>query len=363
MPPIRVALQLQDAGMPYTLWALPLAHAEPELTPALERDHGILWGVQDNPDITWVCSRLPITTPGPLILQNTNDTATLTQETRQAAPDPRVRAIVSVAKLMDPAGYNSRYGQGPLQHMLTDSLPWLDQQTIDKIIAPWSWLHQAHMRYLLEDQSMQPRTVDIMFIGGTQYNAPVVTAHRQAALAAVMALPSKHQRLLGIGYNLLPLLDYFKLLWQSKIVLSPWGWGETCMRDFEALMAGCILIKPRTEGIYTLPDYHLHPACRFCAPDFSDLASVVENTLARQVELLEQAADARQQLCASYRVPLADRVAGVVKFAMGVTDDASSSAGCDGSGLTGAGQSALPEHHPLLISVGAQAAEQPVQAG
>lgn len=33
--------------------------------------------------------------------------------------------------------------------------------------------------------------------------------------------------------------EYIGLLKQSKIVVSPWGWGEWSHKDFEILMAGC----------------------------------------------------------------------------------------------------------------------------
>ena len=33
--------------------------------------------------------------------------------------------------------------------------------------------------------------------------------------------------------------EYVGLLKQSKVVVSPWGWGEWSHKDFEILMAGC----------------------------------------------------------------------------------------------------------------------------
>lgn len=40
----------------------------------------------------------------------------------------------------------------------------------------------------------------------------------------------------------------------SKIVLSPFGWGELCLRDFEAVRAGALLLKPDMSHIETWPD-------------------------------------------------------------------------------------------------------------
>ncbi|MDR1179888.1 MAG: glycosyltransferase [Spirochaetales bacterium] len=47
---------------------------------------------------------------------------------------------------------------------------------------------------------------------------------------------------------------YNKELCRSKIVLSPFGWGELCLRDFEAVRAGSLLLKPRMEHLETWPD-------------------------------------------------------------------------------------------------------------
>jgi len=45
---------------------------------------------------------------------------------------------------------------------------------------------------------------------------------------------------------------YFKFSHLSKIIISPWGHGELCFRDFEAMLDDCVLIKPRTDFISTL---------------------------------------------------------------------------------------------------------------
>ena len=42
----------------------------------------------------------------------------------------------------------------------------------------------------------------------------------------------------------------------TKIVLSPWGWGTWCIRDFEALICGCIVIKPVCTNTLTYPDIY-----------------------------------------------------------------------------------------------------------
>lgn len=43
----------------------------------------------------------------------------------------------------------------------------------------------------------------------------------------------------------------------SRIVLSPFGWGELCLRDFEAVRSGALLLKPDMSHLETWPDVFL----------------------------------------------------------------------------------------------------------
>lgn len=47
---------------------------------------------------------------------------------------------------------------------------------------------------------------------------------------------------------------YDRELSTSKICVSPLGYGEICWRDFEAVLWGCLMVKPRMDGILTKPD-------------------------------------------------------------------------------------------------------------
>lgn len=42
----------------------------------------------------------------------------------------------------------------------------------------------------------------------------------------------------------------------TKIVLSPFGWGEVCFRDFEAILNGSLLLKPDMSHLNTWPDIY-----------------------------------------------------------------------------------------------------------
>jgi len=54
-----------------------------------------------------------------------------------------------------------------------------------------------------------------------------------------------------IKYN-----KYIEELTNSKICISPFGYGEVCWRDFEAILAGALLIKPDMSHIETNPNIY-----------------------------------------------------------------------------------------------------------
>lgn len=56
--------------------------------------------------------------------------------------------------------------------------------------------------------------------------------------------------------KIIPKNRYLKELRESKTCVSPFGHGEICYRDFEAIINGCVLIKPDMSHILTWPDIY-----------------------------------------------------------------------------------------------------------
>ena len=66
--------------------------------------------------------------------------------------------------------------------------------------------------------------------------------------------------------------EYLKNLQQSKICISPFGQGEICFRDFEAMLMGTILLKPNQSIIQTTPNMFIEGETYIgCKLDWSDL--------------------------------------------------------------------------------------------
>ena len=66
---------------------------------------------------------------------------------------------------------------------------------------------------------------------------------------------------LSLKYNSkkgkLPLKDYLDVLYNSKVSISPFGMGEICFRDYEAMVMGTILIKPDMSKVNTYPNIYI----------------------------------------------------------------------------------------------------------
>ena len=50
-----------------------------------------------------------------------------------------------------------------------------------------------------------------------------------------------------------PQQQYYQELQRSRICVSPFGYGELCWRDFEAILCGCLVVKPEMSHLTTRP--------------------------------------------------------------------------------------------------------------
>lgn len=79
--------------------------------------------------------------------------------------------------------------------------------------------------------------------------------------------------------------EYYEEMRRARICVSPFGYGEVCWRDFEAVLCGCLLVKPDMSHLRTDPDvfvpFETYVPVRW---DFADLAGILRHYLARPDE-------------------------------------------------------------------------------
>ena len=96
--------------------------------------------------------------------------------------------------------------------------------------------------------------------------------------------------------------DYLVELSRSKIVVSPFGYGEITLRDFEILMSGAVMLKPDMSGLETWPDLYRDGETMVAHRwDLSDVDEKIEKILSNHsshLAIAAQGQDAyRRHLC------------------------------------------------------------------
>ena len=87
----------------------------------------------------------------------------------------------------------------------------------------------------------------------------------------------------------MPFEQYVQNLSKSKICISPFGMGELCFRDFEAMLFGTILLKPDQSIITTSPNIYVEGETYIgCKLDWSDLNEKIEYIMDNFNELNEK---------------------------------------------------------------------------
>ncbi len=82
----------------------------------------------------------------------------------------------------------------------------------------------------------------------TEYTRETIKIQRRIA--------SEKARRLSLSLGWLAKRDYLKELQNSKAIISPFGWGEIAIRDFECFAVGSTLVKPDMEHLNTFPPYY-----------------------------------------------------------------------------------------------------------
>ena len=169
--------------------------------------------------------------------------------------------------------FTARYG-------LTNPKPdWtVDASIVDKLMLGPAF-STTHRLLPLFDRQRPPvhveRPIDVsgrVETGGT----PWYSAMRAEAAAAVEKIEGVTVTSGRIGRR-----GFMRELRKSKICFSPFGYGELCIRDFEAVAAGAVLLKPDMGHLETDPDvfipWETYVPVRW---DLEDLESKVRQTLA-----------------------------------------------------------------------------------
>ncbi|MCW0234955.1 MAG: hypothetical protein OJJ21_15245 [Ferrovibrio sp.] len=100
-------------------------------------------------------------------------------------------------------------------------------------------------------------------------------ARRTIAFQRARLLEALHGR---IATNRISRTAFRRELRSSRAVLSPYGWGEVCLRDFEIFLSGAALIKPDMDHLRTWPNWYRQAETYYPIKwNMSDLDAVLES--------------------------------------------------------------------------------------
>jgi len=133
-----------------------------------------------------------------------------------------------------------------------------------------------------KDKGWNNKLTDVCFVGGITGglgSGIYPLEHRKLCIRKMQSLNGVCSLILTVPNQPISYYKYLNYYLGSKVSVSPWGFGEVCFRDFEALLCGCILIKPRTDFLRTYPDIYSEDFCVWCNSNFSDLQEKIDLVL------------------------------------------------------------------------------------
>jgi hypothetical protein len=96
--------------------------------------------------------------------------------------------------------------------------------------------------------------------------------------------------------NKLSRRGYMKELQRSKVVISPFGWGEITLKDFEVFLSGSLLLKPSMDHMRTWPDFYEKNVTVLTHDwDLANLEEQIELAVNNEGDRIEIAAQGQQR--------------------------------------------------------------------
>ena len=253
----------------------------------------------------------------PVILFDSYDVTWLSPPIVKEAAKPEVKAYVRSNTFRDPISYYRNTWRGTYYgHVLKSSFAHLPPNPVPRntddyleaaikkivLLAPVIPSLPSDALEMIEDAYLPIHSRSIDFLVNT-WNA------NQTQLS-ILEKDSTHitdfttdslfdkDKARGIEY-----LTYLAGLCDTKVFISPWGASAWSRADMEALLCGCILIKPECSNTKTLPDIYSPSKgwIQFCAPDFSDLHHVAEYVASNYLDFAYAAEEAQKFLLSYFK--------------------------------------------------------------
>ena len=235
---------------------------------------------------------------------------------------PYVKKYLKAQILLDPALYKNQYYADRIytdyyhqKHDITDEQsydyqPALNDEDVAKIGVSWNSGLMNHgywgpyVNRLLEyiqspaltafshpfADAQNNRSLDLSCRMGISYARPTVRFQRESMREILRVY---------IPTDKLSRLAYLRELSQSKLCISPFGYGEITLKDFEVFLTGSALIKPDISHMKTWPHFYEDNVTYISHSwDLGDLEDKIDWALSHDQERIEIASNAQERYLA-----------------------------------------------------------------
>lgn len=257
---------------------------------------------RQNPDLVIVHTRsltpYLLKTQIPLILLEHTD-GTALELSRHLIDLDNILSVVKGSVFTDYNFYNSHTCEGMFHGNFINDLnlkknkPYkkISKNNFKKILLGYSFGCFPKNKRFLNYNLKKNRDIDISFVGNLKYSrSKLVTHHRKKAATCLSTIEK------SLFCQNLSLSEYDDVLLNSKICLSPYGYG-VCYRSFESIFSGCLTVQPYSDFMKTWPNIFIKNKIYFeCKSNFLDLKNICEFLLDNYENLIKDIYQKRQEL-------------------------------------------------------------------
>jgi hypothetical protein len=108
-------------------------------------------------------------------------------------------------------------------------------------------------KYQSEVLPLSNRKYDVVFMGTTQYDEKI-TKHRMDVIQYIEDVCRKNNLECYTSTTPIKYSKYINILNNTKIFISPYGWGEFSLKEYECICYGAHIVKPKIYFQY-YPNY------------------------------------------------------------------------------------------------------------
>lgn len=144
---------------------------------------------------------------------------------------------------------------------------------------------------------LSDREYDVVFMGNTQYDEKI-TKHRLDVIQNIEDVCIKNNLKYFISNKPIKYVNYINILGNTKIFISPYGWGEFSLKDYECICVGTHIVKPKIYFQYypnfckNMDDFEI---------DFSNFESKILDILSN-LEKSQKKVDSNRNMFFTYNI-------------------------------------------------------------